>query len=301
MKNLRRTLVLWLTLAFVLLSSGILTNSTQASSQATWASWRLRADFSQQQPRIMWTSFVGHDATVLDRIEYDITNKCKISYLDFDGDYAIFDGNTRIVCNTPDFKSDVSQMAPHLIQAQFNRCECRIGGAPFWVSADVRLELGNDHDNPLFYKEKDAMSLALTINNDLYAQTHLRLGGTDLSSTDWQGDPDGNRVWIGNGGEYFLAINKQMRWPIFMKSLFKGIGADFLLHILPEKHLGHWVEDSQSKPIVNPAAGDLGHPGDFQMKTEADMIVIGQDPRTDRYFHGMVRTLDIDPGCRGHY
>lgn len=301
MNSLRRNLVVCLTLVFMLVSSGILTNAAQASGSATWASWHLRADFSQQQPHIIWTSFVGDGTTVLDSVEYDITGKCKIPQLDYDGDYAVFDGNTRIVCQTPDFRQDVHYMAPHLVQAQVNRCECRIGEAPFWFAADVRLELGNTHANPLFYKEKDAMSFALPINNDIYAQTHLNLGTTQIASTDWQADYDGNRVWMGNGGEHFLAVNKQMGWPVFMTSLFDQVGINFLIDMLPEEHLGHWVEDSQSRPVVNPATSDLGHPGDFEMNTESDTIVIGQDPRTGEYFHGMVRTLDVDPGCRGNY
>ena len=301
MNNLRRTLVLCLTLAFMLVSSGILTNTAQASGKANWASWHLRADFSQQQPQIIWTSFVGNGTKILDSIEYNLTGSCNIPQLDFDGDYAVFDGNTHIDCPTPDFRQDVHQMAPHLVQAQASRCECRIGEAPFWFAADVRLELGNTLANPLFYKEKDDMSFALPINNDIYAQTQLNLGATQITSTHWQADYDGNRVWMGNGGEHFLAINEQMRWSVFMTSLFEKTGINFLLGILPEEHLGHWVENSQSQPIVNPAASDLGNPGDFEMKTEADTIVIGHDPRTGEHFHGLVRTLDVDPGCRGHY
>ncbi|NOK60970.1 MAG: hypothetical protein GFH27_549289n48 [Chloroflexi bacterium AL-W] len=298
MNNLRRFLIVCLAL-LVLGASGPQTSIAQTSNNATWAAWHLYADFSQQQPEIIWTSFVGNGTTVLDSIEHDITNWCTIPPLTFDGDYAVFDGNTRIECQTPDFRHDVSQMAPYLVQAQGDFCECPIGG-PFWIAADARLELGNNQVNPLFFKTGDGMRFALPINNSNHARTHLRWRNIDVNSTGWTVDPNGNRVWIGNGGTYFQEVNDQMGWLVFMTSLLRNVGLNFLLNTLPEENLGHWAENSQSQRIVNPATSDLGDPGDFTIYTRADTIVIGQDPSTGKYFHGMVRTLSVDPGCRGY-
>lgn len=298
MNNLRRFLIVCLTLVLVLVSSGPQTTTAQTSNHATWAAWHLYVDFSRQQSHIIWTSFVGNGTTILDSIEHNLTAQCNIPPLTFDGDYAIFDGKTRIECQTPDFRHDVHQMAPYLIQAQTDFSECTISG-PFWIAANVRLELGINQVNPLFFKAGDDMRFALPINNKR-AQTHLMWRNTHINSTNWPIDSDGNRMWIGNGGKYFKEVNDQMGWAIFVTSLLEGLGLHFLHNILPEEHLGHWAENSQSQRIVNPATSDLGDPGDFSIYTRADTIVIGQDPSTGKYFHGMVRTLSVDPGCRGY-
>lgn len=299
MNYLRCTSRLALLLLLALLTLGVAAPAA-AAGQATWASWHVQVGFANQQPQVIWTSFVGDGAAVLGEITHDLTASCKIPRLRFDGDYAIFDGTTSIVCQTPNFQNDIAQLAPHLAQAQFSKCECSVGKAPFWAAADVRLDLGKDRANPLFFKERDGMTFGLPVSNDIYAQTRLALARNVIATPAWQADRGGNQVWLGNGGAYFPKIASGKGWSAFMETLFERDGLDFLLNRLPEDHLGYWVEDAGSRPIVDPATADLGNPGKFGLKTTPDVIVIGHDPISGAYFHGAVRALEIDPGCRGH-
>lgn len=293
----RTTTLLLLVLTLLTLGGA---GAAAAAGRATWASWHVQVSFAKQQPQVIWTSFVGDGTTVLGEITHDLTKSCKIPRLRFDGDYAIFDGATSITCPTPDFQKDIAHLAPHLAQAQFSKCECSVGKAPFWAAADVRLDASQNRANPLFFKERDGMSFGLPVSNDSYAQTRLALASNEIATPFWPADPRGNQVWLGNGGAYFPDIASGKGWSAFMDTLFSGRGRDFLLNRLPEDHLGYWVEDAGSQPIIDPASADLGNPGDFGLKTAPDVIVIGHDPRSGAYFHGAVRALEVDPGCRGH-
>ncbi|MEM8534204.1 MAG: hypothetical protein AAGF95_25375 [Chloroflexota bacterium] len=293
-------LLIWI-LITSLLTIGILTTSpTNAqSSQATWAAWHIKVDFSTGKPSIVWTSFVGYQSTVLDAIEHNLTNKCDIPQkLQITQGYAWFNGNTYLSCETPNFHDDINQLAPHL-QIDPDKCICEFGSSPFWITADVKLNTINDY-NPLFYKSDLAFRLPTFPEEHLSSSMMLQLEHGSIVTPSWPIDQKGNQVWLGTGSDYFVATSSQMGWSGFMETLFQGAGLNLLRYQVRDDEFAYWVEDSQSQSIVDPTYANLGQQGYLSLKTSPDIIYIGFDPTNKAFFEGHVRTLEIDPGCRAY-
>lgn len=292
--------LIWVLIILLLITGTLTTTPTNAhSNRATWAAWHLKVDFSTGKPSVIWTSFVGEQSSVLDKLEHDITKRCDIpTYLQIINGYAWFNGKTYINCETPNFYEDIKHLAPHL-QIDADTCVCEFGGSPFWITADLKLDRINNH-NPLFYKSDLEFSIPTFKEESLRAYTTLRFDGGVIGTPLWPIDPKGNQVWLGNGGDYFVTVSSHMGWSGFMETLFHGVGLHLLLNQVRDDEFAYWVEDSQSQSIVDTAYANLGSQGSFNLKTSPDIVYIGVDPTSKTFFEGHVRTLEIDPGCRAY-
>ena len=289
---------IWLMVTMLFIVGTLPTSSAHAqSNKATWAAWHIKVDFSMGKPSIIWTSFVGDQSTVLDAIEHNLTKKCDIpKSLKIIQGYAWFDGKTYIRCETPNFYDDINHLAPHF-QIDEGKCVCEFGQAPFWITADVRLDTIKDY-NPLFYKSDLTFNLPTFAEETIWSYMALQFDGGFINTPSWPIDKRGNQVWLGNGGDYFVDISSQMGWSQFMETLFQGVGLDLLRNKVRDFEFAYWVEDSQSQSIVSPAYANLGSQGSLSLKTSSDIIYIGLDPTSKVFFEGYVQTLEIDPGCR---
>ncbi len=294
-------LLLGFCLFFLLFPASSALAQQPAPSSAVWASYYLHADFSSRDIRVTWTPYIGQQATS-NSAEHLVLHHgrpqellCQTrGNLFFKGDATVFDGKSYVECEMPSLQSYVAQHAPKLAIESY--CECQLGNSPFWTAAELRLD-GPLKQHPIFAKEDLGLSIDTT---DGQAFTKLHFAGHLIESTNfWTPSPNGNRLWIGNGGGYFHKISAQMGWSDFIKDFRNHPQArPFLEQLHSQFSLWEWVEDSYGTPQLGPA---FFYRDNYVLKTDEDTIYFGYEPSTSEYFTGGMRFVEVDPGCRGGY
>lgn len=286
-------LVMFTSTLFVMLS---FVPATRASGNpnptATWAAWGLAVDFPNQQLQVRFATYVGDDTPqVLDSTPLqDITSDCTIptGALTYDGDYAIFDGNTYIECELPDWQAQVRALAPHLQAANLTACECPPQRSPFWVSADVVLD-SEKSLNPLFDGSEVGFTFSLPSNGS-DARARLERSSGTFESPAWSVDPSGKRMLV---GQYGSAVNAIVDYFDGLQYLTDPLWKDYFKNQVKGNQMGQWLESpSQGWRTAMP-------PNNYTLTTGSATVYIGHNNASGAMLHGKFSKLRVDPGCRG--
>ncbi|MFP4438107.1 MAG: hypothetical protein ACLFVO_12735 [Chloroflexaceae bacterium] len=257
---------------------------------ATWAAWGLAVDFPNQQLRVRFATYVGDETPqVLDSISgQDITSDCTVhGTLTFDGDYAIFDGQTYIECELPNWGEQAAILAPHMAGFYQGTCDCSPSASPFWISADLVLD-PVAAANPVF----DGSEVGFTFNlpsNGSSAKTRVTQSSGTFLSPAWTVNPNGNRMLVGRYGPVVEAIVSHFgglqyltdsRWKEYFTTQVTG------------NKMGQWLESPSEYWRTSMAPN-------YTMNTGSATVQIGYETSTGNMLHGKLRKLRVDPGCRG--
>ncbi|NJM07422.1 hypothetical protein HC891_16410 [Candidatus Gracilibacteria bacterium] len=222
---------------------------------------------------------------MLDAVEEDITASCTVhGTLNYDGDYAVFDGtSTYIECPLPSWRDHLFTLAPGLPGANNDTIVCRAGSL---MSGAFNAKLpGGRRANPLIDASALGVSLSLPLANGV-ARTQLSFTGGGYSSPNWKINPVGNRALLGTNGPAIVAADNYFDWMPYLTSNWQP-----------------WFNNNVNGPVV----GHLIEPegifwlnavGGYTLATTAEMIYIGHSPDANTYFKGKLLNGKIDPGCR---
>jgi hypothetical protein len=293
-----RRLPILLLATLALLAMMLPAPATQAASAPAWAAWGITIDFPSQQLRVIYTAYVGtndNPPVVVAWSEEDITASCTVQGppLMFDGDYAIFDGQTHIECAVPAWRDKIAALAPGLPAANRNVVTGDPGFGPLWAAADVRLD-ARTSANPVLDARDIGMVFSLPSvrkpNGSVTTQTELALSSGALRSPAWAADlVAGNRMLIGEHGPAIVAVHEEFGWLSF---LTKPGWKSYFTNQVIGMTIGSWVEDPAASWKQSPVPP-------YQLRTTSQTIYIGYSPSTNARFYGKIRSIRFDPGAKG--
>ena len=296
-----RPLSILLLVLAALLAAGLPPRAAGAAGSPTWAAWAITVDFPGQQLRVKYIAYTGTNgppAAVISSSELDITTSCTVQGppLTFDGDYALFDGQTYIGCAVPSWRDQIAALAPASTVARSNQVTGDPGYGPIWAAADVRLTSATPTTsaNPVLDAQDLGMVFSLPSirqpNNSIVAQTKLSLSSGAFASPGWTADTTaGNRTLIGEDGPAIVAADAQFGWLSFLSN---PAWRTFFTNQVTGMTLGSWAEAPSAswKRTSVPA---------YQLKTGSGTVYIGYSPSTGARFVGEIRSIRFDPGAKG--
>lgn len=257
---------------------------------ATWAAWGLAVEFPDQQLRVRFATYVGdYTPQVLDSTELqDITDDCTVhGTLTYDGDYAIFDGQTYIECQLPNWGEQAALLAPHMAGMFQGTCDCPPSTSPFWVSADIVLDPVMSA-NPVFDGSEVGFTFGLPSNGSV-ARTWIAQSSGAFLSPAWNVDAAGKRILVGRYGPVVDAI---VTYFGGLQYLTDPAWQDYFKTRVTGNRMGQWLE-APSEAWRTPM------PPNYTMNTGSATVYIGYESATGEMLRGKLSKLRVDPGCRG--
>lgn len=299
----RGRLLVLLALAAVLLVGAIPTPPARAAEpDPDWLAVAIQADFSVSPWRVIYTVYAGKNnlvtntATILKWKHIDVTGTCAVDgnlgAPDANG-YVVFDGATRIKCDTPGIAIIWAELYPNkpALPATLT-CPCRDGTptddfAPLFGSADARLVAGT-FQNPVIAAPALGMSLSLPRNGNLArSRIDFDLLNDYVNSSSWSPKNAGNQLLLGGlNGPGIIAADAQFGWLQYLNTPWRPVFQPIL-----GSELRHWYQAPNNWSNVAPV------PSSYQLFTGAHEVYIGYNPDTGQYFNGAIRKGIIDPGC----
>jgi hypothetical protein len=296
-QHTRRLLILLVAIV-ALLAVASPAPTARATSSPTWAAWGITVDFPGKQLQVIYTAYVGTNDTppvVTAWSEEDITASCTIQGppFAFDGDYAIFNGQTYIECTLPAWRDKIKALAPGLPAAHKNVVTGDPGFGPLWAAADVKLDAVTSA-NPVLDAQELGMVFSLPStwqpNNSTLARTRLTLSSGAYLSPSWLADMNaGNRMLIGEDGPAIVAVDGEFGWLNFLTI---PAWKSYFTNQVTGMTLGSWVEAPGSSWKQTPVPS-------YQLKTTSGTVYIGYSPSSGAHFFGKIRSIRFDPGAKG--
>jgi hypothetical protein len=261
----------------------------------------------------VWDYAVG-DGEIIAQRRVDISADCEPFGDPLLGESDItLDGiDDYVRCKIPNFPAIFLTMTPEL-----GKCRCYYDGPPY-VAADVspvystlaqpvvyhnRLFLNVVHQDtkglrfPFVHTSAPALPYApvrMDANNSL-GVAELTLRFLDDTIQNWQSNrfsvwqQNGYQIWAGYDAARYVANNSENGFAKFLAE------NGFWEQVQPDYSKGFFMWESQAVSKYNdeamPASFGLG-PGTY--------VYIGHNPELNTFYHGVMRSVAIDPGCRGH-
>jgi hypothetical protein len=224
---------------------------------------------------------------VVDSIQEDISDNCTThGVLQYDGDYAIFDGvSTYLECDVPAWRDLLSQINPSLPAANPNQdtitCDAYSAAS---AAADVNLATGT-HNNPLIDASKLGIAFGLPRNGG-QAQTRLGLHPNTYTSPPWNVANTGNRMVIGINGPVIVTLDNHFGWKLYLDPAWKP----WFENNITGTEIGH-ISYPSSATWQNPAVA-------YQLRTSGGTVYIGRNVAGSQYFKGRLADAIVDPPCK---
>lgn len=310
-------------LLFVLLFVPITHGGSAAAQDYTIAGeWEITFDVFLGEMRAVWIGRVWENQDGVETNKQlkviDISESCTAHGAPvFAEDAVTLDGvDDYITCTIPDFQAIFGSMV-----AQLRNCRCRYEGPPY-ASADVspvhstvpqpvvyherlHLEVMNQEAKTVWFPsiktgaagqsgswQPAATRVGLA---DSLGLAQLTLHFQDGEVLSWQSKPfsvwqeNGFQVWAGYNAARFVENNSPDGFNAFLgdSGFWDAVEPEYVEGLL------FWESEAQTKYVDEPMPSGFGlGPG-----TE---IFIGHNPVDNSFFEGIVRSVAIDPGCRGH-
>ena len=292
--------------------------------------WEITVEVQNSQILAFWIGrvweYTGTEGELLAQRRVEITQDCEIfGAPTFGTSDVTFDGvDDYITCLVPNFPALFATMAPELAN-----CRCRFESPPY-AAADIsplyakkaqpvvyhnRLHLDVIHVDtqsvrfPFIRTSAEGIKpmggggaasgllrqpVRVDANNSLaLAQLTLHFnGGESLSwqsnlSNAWQ--QNGFQIWAGYNAARFAANTSKTGWAKFLAE------SGFWDVVMPEYVDGFFMWESATLPKYESEP----MPSGFGLAAQT-LVYIGHNPDTGDFFDGTMRTVVVDPGCRGH-
>lgn len=292
--------------------------------------WEITVEVQNGEMRAFWIGrvweYTGTEGELLAQRRVEITQDCEIfGAPTFGTSDVTLDGvDDYIACPVPNFQALFATMEPELAN-----CRCRFESPPY-AAADIspiyaqkaqpvvfhnRLHLEVIHvdtQSVRFPWIKASASdlkpigggdavrgltrepVRVDANNSLaLAQLTLHFNGgeslswqTNLSSA-WQ--QNGFQVWAGYNAARFAANTSKTGWAEFLaeSGFWNDVAAEYIDGFFT------WESATQPRYESEPM------PSGFGLAAQT-LVYIGHNPDTGAFFDGTIRTVAVDPGCRGH-
>lgn len=292
--------------------------------------WEITLEVKNGQISVWWIGrvweYTGTEGELLAQRRIEITPDCEIFGAPVFGESEVkFDGvDDYITCPVPNFQALFALMAPELAN-----CRCRFESPPY-AAADIspiyaqkaqpvvfhnRLHLEVIHVDresvrfPFIRASSSGMKpigggdaiggllrdpVRVDANNSMaLAQLTLHFNGgerlswqTNLSNA-WQ--LNGFRVWAGYNAARFAANTSKTGWAKFLaeSGFWNDVAAEYID--------GFFTWESATEPKYEPEP----MPSGFGLAAQT-LVYFGHNPDTGAFYKGTMRTVAIDPGCRGH-
>lgn len=287
---LRRWLALFAVL--VLFITSMPTPSAHAiSSPMQGIAWALSVDFAANQPHVVYTTYImdtnSTPPVILSSSQEDISANCTVSgALSYQNGYAVFDGNSYIICPLASWRDKLALLnpsAPYLDPA----VSCSAGVGPMFAATQVKLQ-GLMAANTIV--DAHGLGMLFSVPSDgSKALTQIQLSSGSYRSPSWTLNANGNRVLSGWNGPAIVVADTEFMLLDFLNPAWQS----YFEANVTGAQIGHW-----SEPPTKSALRPLG--GSYELSTLGGTIYIGRNNLTGTNFRGQIAEIVVDPGCKGN-